>query len=97
MRRECGECIQGCLNSFVVGDVGVEGSDIYCDQDSVGWEWCGYLEDCVEEVCGIFNVRGDEGYKWFEVVVDVFGEVVSGAITARDDGAARNVGFVEFG
>ena len=21
MRRECGECIKGCLNSFVVGEV----------------------------------------------------------------------------
>ena len=56
-----------------------------------------YLEDGVEEVCGVHNVGGDERNKMFEVVVDIFGEAVSEAITARDDGAAWNVRFVEFG
>ena len=57
-----------------------------------------YLEDGVEEVCGVLDVGGDERNKMFEaVVVDIFGEAVSGAITARDDGAAWNVRFVEFG
>ena len=31
--RECGEGIDGCLDSFIVGDVRVEECDIYCDKD----------------------------------------------------------------
>ena len=33
--RACGECIDGCLDSFIVGDVRVEECDIYCDKKVV--------------------------------------------------------------
>ena len=52
------------------------------------------MENGVEEVCCILDVGRDEGDKGFEVVsVNVFGEVVGGAVTARDDWATRNIGF----
>ena len=35
---ECGECTDGCLDSFVVGDASVERCDTYCGKyDVVVW------------------------------------------------------------
>ena len=33
----CGQCINGCLDSIVVGDVGVERCDVNSDYDGVVW------------------------------------------------------------
>ena len=43
---------------------------------------------------GVFDVGGDEGDQGFEVMVDVFREIISGAITARDDWATWDIRFV---
>ena len=45
------------------------------------------------EWCCILNVGRDEGDKGFEVVFNVFGEVVGGAVTARNDWATRDIKF----
>ena len=45
------------------------------------------MENGVEEICCILDVGRDEGDKGFEVVFNVFGEVVGGAVTARNDWA----------
>ena len=71
-----------CLYSFVVWDVGVEGCDVNCDKDGVWWEWCCYLENGVEEMVSVFDIGGDEGNWGFEVVFNVFGEIVGGAVRA---------------
>ena len=57
------------------------------------WEWCWYLENGGEEVCGILNVGRDEGDKGFKVVFNIFGEVVGRAVAARDDWAIWNIRF----
>ena len=54
------EHVEGCCYSFVLGDVGVEGFNVYSYKEcSRGERWKG--EDSLEEVGGIFNVRGDSG------------------------------------
>ena len=60
MRWECGECTDGCLDSFVVGAVRVEGCDTYCEKDGVLWQWCWHsVEDGVEG-SEVFEVRCGE-------------------------------------
>ena len=34
---KCGKCLDCCVYSFVVWDVGVKGYDVNCDKDSIGW------------------------------------------------------------
>ena len=79
---KCGKCLDCCLYSFVVWDVVVKGCDVNCDKDGVGWQWCWYLENGVEEMGSVFDIGGDEGNQGFEVVFNVFGEIVGGAVTA---------------
>ena len=52
------------------------------------------MENDVKEVCGLLDAGRDEGVKGFKVVFNVFGEVVGGAVAARDDWATWNIRFV---
>ena len=38
MRWECGDYLDYCFYSFVIGYVGVKGSDVNCDKDGVRCE-----------------------------------------------------------